>query len=256
MITYPPDAVPPPEESPSAKRPTPQTPVVDHPPPVQQPLVQQPLVSQNTPPVSQPVPATDTIPTAPPTPSQAPRLATRTATADVEGFDVNLLENLPPLTFSEAAWIVGISAEAFQRFMQMSGLQPVTLANGQKRITLASLLKAGFNLLMQRESQLAMLRVQFSATLERERDLATALREKIHLPDPLQPRQPEPAKPAAKPTPKPAPKPAPVAPAKPVAKPTPVEIPAPKSKKAVKKSGKGGGGKGRGKGGKGKKKKR
>ncbi|MBF0294862.1 MAG: hypothetical protein HQL96_06705 [Magnetococcales bacterium] len=94
----------------------------------------------------------------------------RRSTSD-SGFDTSRFTDLPDCTPAEAAWLAGVAEEALVRYLEE--------ANGaliEGRITLANLLRAAFGLLGRKENQAALLRLQLSTTLEREKELAETLR--------------------------------------------------------------------------------
>ncbi|MBF0179022.1 MAG: hypothetical protein HQM03_03230 [Magnetococcales bacterium] len=87
------------------------------------------------------------------------------------GFDTSRFTDLPDCTTAEAAWLAGVAEEAMVRYLEE--------ANGaliEGRITLANLLRAAFGLLGRKENQAALLRLQLSTTLEREKELSETLR--------------------------------------------------------------------------------
>ncbi len=98
--------------------------------------------------------------------------------SDPDGFDVSRFDALPTLSFSEAAWMAGVTAESLERSLESAGLTDI------RNIPLNRLVKSGFTLLGQRDSQLAMLRMQLAAALQREKELAEALHSKLTLVDP------------------------------------------------------------------------
>ncbi|MEO5367602.1 MAG: hypothetical protein H7831_14850 [Magnetococcus sp. WYHC-3] len=100
-------------------------------------------------------------------------------TTQPTGFDLSRFEGIPPLALTEAAWLVGITPEAFKRFMESTGMDMVTDAASEPQVALLDLIRLGFQLLGQKESQVAMLRMQLAATLEREKELAAALKQKV-----------------------------------------------------------------------------
>ncbi|MBF0184699.1 MAG: hypothetical protein HQM06_09970 [Magnetococcales bacterium] len=91
-----------------------------------------------------------------------------------ETTDNNRLENLPPLTLSEAAWMAGITADALERFLASTTLGAV------RSLSVLDLVRACFTLLGQREAQLAIFRLQLTASLQREKELTNALHSKLH----------------------------------------------------------------------------
>lgn len=90
-----------------------------------------------------------------------------------ENFDVGRFEELKPLSLAESAWMAGVTQEAFERFLDAAGLGHL------RHIPMTELVRAGFTLLGQREAQLAMFRLQLSASLIREKELAEALHSKL-----------------------------------------------------------------------------
>lgn len=89
----------------------------------------------------------------------------------------------PPLsskiTTTDAAWTVGITQEALDRLIETSGITHTMDPDGTRRVDLSTLLRLGFTQLGQREAQVAMLRIQLSAALEREQQLLSALQSKL-----------------------------------------------------------------------------
>ncbi|MBF0098970.1 MAG: hypothetical protein HQM05_16725, partial [Magnetococcales bacterium] len=83
--------------------------------------------------------------------------------------DLKRLENLPQLTLSEAAWMAGVTPDALERFLAVSALGAV------RTVPLLELVRAAFTILGQREAQLAILRLQLTASLQREKELTEAL---------------------------------------------------------------------------------
>lgn len=94
-------------------------------------------------------------------------------------FNPSLLDDLPPLTIPEAAWLAGVTEEAFERFLLASNTSRTRGLDGAIYVTLGSLVKAGFTLLGQKEAQVTMLRMQLTTALKREQELVGALKEKI-----------------------------------------------------------------------------
>ncbi|MBF0177554.1 MAG: hypothetical protein HQL63_12015 [Magnetococcales bacterium] len=88
--------------------------------------------------------------------------------------DLSPFENLPTLSREEAAWLVGITPEAYDRFMVNSNAK---MTDGH--IAVLDLLRAGFVLLSRKEAQAAMLGLQLSRSLEREKNLATTLQSSV-----------------------------------------------------------------------------
>ncbi|MBF0136827.1 MAG: hypothetical protein H7833_15810 [Magnetococcus sp. DMHC-1] len=89
-------------------------------------------------------------------------------------FDLAPFENLPSLSREDAAWLVGMTPEAFDRFMESSGN-----LERNKPIAILDLLRAGFTLLGRKEAQAAMMGLQLSRALEREKSLATTLQSRV-----------------------------------------------------------------------------
>ncbi|MBF0588919.1 MAG: hypothetical protein HQL53_07325 [Magnetococcales bacterium] len=94
-------------------------------------------------------------------------------------------DQVPPMSLQEAAWICGVSQDAFERIIRASGMDVVKGPLGRRTISLQNMLRVGYSLLGQRESQLAMLRIQLDKALTREKDLATVLQSGVALDDPL-----------------------------------------------------------------------
>ncbi|MEO5363464.1 MAG: hypothetical protein H7838_07555 [Magnetococcus sp. DMHC-8] len=87
--------------------------------------------------------------------------------------DPRRLDNLPPLSLAEAAWMAGITPDAFERFLEAANLSHL------RNLPMMELVRAGFTLLGQREAQLAMFRLQLAAALHREKELTEALHSKL-----------------------------------------------------------------------------
>ena len=98
-----------------------------------------------------------------------------------ETVDTTRFENLPSLSVAEAAWMAGVTLEAYERFMTVAGVNDLRAVGPDK------LVRTAFTLLGQKESQLVMLRLQLAATLQREKELAEALGSKLsqHTPLPM-----------------------------------------------------------------------
>ncbi len=92
---------------------------------------------------------------------------------DADGFDTAQFDDLPTLSFTEAAWMAGVTPESLERSLENVGLTDT------RNIPLSRLVQSGFTLLGQRDSQLAMFRMQLAAALQREKELAEALRSKL-----------------------------------------------------------------------------
>lgn len=92
------------------------------------------------------------------------------------GSDLNAASTL---TFTDAAWMVGMTPEAFEHLAQSGGADFTEDASGEKFISLADILRLGFSMTAQKEAQVAMLRTQLSTALEREKELAAQLQEKL-----------------------------------------------------------------------------
>ncbi len=115
-------------------------------------------------------------PPVPPTPPQ---------TSEVKPQPAPNWDQLPPMPLAEASWLAGVSLDSFERIVQASGMEVIQERYGQRLITLQGILRVGFSLLGQRESQLAMLRIQLERALAREKELTEALQSGIALDDPL-----------------------------------------------------------------------
>jgi hypothetical protein len=101
--------------------------------------------------------------------------------SELNTVDRDRFKDLPNLTVSEAAWMAGVTLEAYERFMTVAGITDLRAIQPDK------LVRTAFTLLGQKESQLVMLRLQLAATLQREKELAEALGSKLsqHTPLPL-----------------------------------------------------------------------
>jgi hypothetical protein len=128
-------------------------------------------------------------------------------------FDPSPYERLPALSVNAAAWIAGVTPEAFAHLLESSG------RSCPDSIALLDLARSGFFLLAQKETQVAMLRLQLNAALEREKELVAALQAKIAFPAGAVPAAPVPMAPAAQ-----APAPAQAAPVAPAPAPARVNI--------------------------------
>jgi hypothetical protein len=102
--------------------------------------------------------------------------------SELEAVDTSRFENIIPLSVTEAAWMAGVTLEAYEKFMRVAGVEDL------RSIKPDELIRTAFTLLGQKESQLVMLRLQLSATLLREKELAEALGSKLsqHTPLPLE----------------------------------------------------------------------
>ncbi|MBF0424919.1 MAG: hypothetical protein HQL66_03755 [Magnetococcales bacterium] len=96
-------------------------------------------------------------------------------------FDLAPLEKWPRLSREEAAWLVGITPEALDRFMIGSGV-----ASDDRGLSILQLLRAGYALLARKEVQAAMIGQQLSRALEREKQLVATLQSRV-LKDPPPP---------------------------------------------------------------------
>ena len=90
-----------------------------------------------------------------------------------DGFDPSRFKDLPTLSFSEAAWFAGITLEAFERVMTEGNHDDL------RNIPLPDLVRTGYTLLAQKESQLTLFRMQLAAALKREQELAELLHTKL-----------------------------------------------------------------------------
>ena len=98
---------------------------------------------------------------------------------DFEPVDTEQFKGLPALSANEAAWMSGVTLEAYERFMKAAGVDDLRSIRPDK------LVRTAFTLLGQKESQLVMLRLQLAATLQREKELAEALGSKLGDHNPL-----------------------------------------------------------------------
>ena len=87
--------------------------------------------------------------------------------------DSKPLETLPPLSLAEAAWMAGITPDAFERFLDAISLGHL------RQIPITELVRTSFTLLGQREAQVAMFRLQLASALQREQELTQALHSKL-----------------------------------------------------------------------------
>lgn len=82
--------------------------------------------------------------------------------------EASRFEKLPPLTLEEAAWLAGVTPEAMGLFLDNGGLRPALVE--KKGVALLELVRIGYSLLSQKETQLEMMRL----LLDREPDLSAA----------------------------------------------------------------------------------
>lgn len=90
-----------------------------------------------------------------------------------EDFDTQRLEGLPQLSLAEAAWMAGITPDAFEQFLGAISLSHL------RHVPITELVRAAFTLLGQREAQVAMFRLQLATALQREQELTEALHSKL-----------------------------------------------------------------------------
>ena len=69
--------------------------------------------------------------------------------------------------------MAGVTTDSFERFLEAAGLSHL------RTLPITELLRGGFTLLGQRESQLAMFRLQLASALQREKELTEALHSKL-----------------------------------------------------------------------------
>ncbi|MBF0623601.1 MAG: hypothetical protein HQL82_02220 [Magnetococcales bacterium] len=100
--------------------------------------------------------------------------------------DLSPIETLPLLTREEAAWLVGMTPEALDRVMTACGRE------AGENIGLLDLLRSGYALVGRKEAQAVMLGTQLTRALEREKELAEALRSRV-FDQPLRPPEASPA---------------------------------------------------------------
>lgn len=116
-----------------------------------------------------------------------------------EPLDPKRLETLPQLSLAEAAWMAGITPDAFERFLSAANLSHL------RTMPITELVRAGFTLLGQREAQLAMFRLQLATALQREKELIEVLHSKLTLDTTpfvaSHPTPPPPTRPPASPPP-------------------------------------------------------
>ncbi|MBF0453583.1 MAG: hypothetical protein HQL72_02055 [Magnetococcales bacterium] len=99
--------------------------------------------------------------------------------SESETVDTTRFDTLPTLSVTEAAWMAGVTLEAYERFMTVAGMTDLRSIKADK------LIRTAFTLLGQKESQLTMLRLQLAATLQREKELSEALGSKLSQNTPL-----------------------------------------------------------------------
>lgn len=81
--------------------------------------------------------------------------------------DASRFEKLPPLTLEEAAWLAGVTPEAMGLFLESGGLRPALVE--KKGVAPLELVRIGYSLLSQKETQLEMMRL----LLDREPNLTS-----------------------------------------------------------------------------------
>ncbi|MBF0126454.1 MAG: hypothetical protein HQM02_04500 [Magnetococcales bacterium] len=87
-----------------------------------------------------------------------------------ERFDASRFEHLPDCSLPEVAWMAGVDEEAMRRYLDEAA---GAVIHGS--ISMTSLVRAAFTLLGRKENQSALLRLQLSHALERERELSETL---------------------------------------------------------------------------------
>jgi hypothetical protein len=100
--------------------------------------------------------------------------------SEFETVDADRFKDLPSLSIAEAAWMAGVTIEAYEQFMSVVGVEDVQTTKPDR------LVRTAFTLLGQKESQLLMLRLQLAAALQREKELAELLGSKLSQHTPLQ----------------------------------------------------------------------
>lgn len=94
---------------------------------------------------------------------------------EVEGSDLLKWRGMPSLTMEDAAWLAGITPEALGGFLAGAGIKVASGSDGVARVAVQDLVRGGFAIASRKETQVAMLRSQLHAALEREKSLAQAL---------------------------------------------------------------------------------
>ena len=92
-----------------------------------------------------------------------------------ENFDTERLLALPSISVAEAAWMAGITPESYEKFREQANLAHLPA------VPMTELVRSCFTQLGQKETQLAMFRLQLAAALKREQELSEALRSKLTL---------------------------------------------------------------------------
>ncbi|MEO5327680.1 MAG: hypothetical protein H7829_05485 [Magnetococcus sp. THC-1_WYH] len=95
------------------------------------------------------------------------------------------LNELPALKIADAAWIVGIAAEALEQFLSETN-HPV-----DQPITVSELLHTAFHQLGYKQLQADLLSQQLRASLSREQELTQALQSRLDVSIPASPPQSE-----------------------------------------------------------------
>lgn len=95
------------------------------------------------------------------------------------------LNELPALGVADAAWVIGIAAEALEQFLSETN-HPV-----DQPITVSELLHTAFHQLGYKQLQADLLSQQLRASLSREQELTLALQSRLDVPVPSSPPQSE-----------------------------------------------------------------
>lgn len=89
------------------------------------------------------------------------------------------VRDLPSLTTTDAAWLAGVTEETLERVIQTGRVACAADQTGRKRIGLADLSRAVFAQFGQKDSQVAMLRMQLASALKREKELLELLHDRL-----------------------------------------------------------------------------
>ncbi|MBF0620822.1 MAG: hypothetical protein HQL54_02730 [Magnetococcales bacterium] len=109
-----------------------------------------------------------------------------------DGFDIAYLESAPIVPLADAAWLAGLTPDAFTGFLKDTNIPLLKNPQGVQCIRIIELIRAGYGLLGQKESRILMLRMQLEKALNREKELVEILGTQVSLKPDL---RPTPAKP-------------------------------------------------------------
>lgn len=89
------------------------------------------------------------------------------------------VRELPSLTVTDAAWLAGVTEETLQRLITTGRLSQVGDRTGTTRVGMGDIFRAVFVQFGQKDSQIAMLRMQLASAIQREKELAELLHGKL-----------------------------------------------------------------------------